>query len=194
MDIAAAYQKAWSFAPPRKCTEMHAAGLFESRGPHELRFAEFEFYSPAMIAEGDAYVSQQLVAGLFPIGGDRTGDRWCFDSRRRIGGTIPIAFCPHDGGAAKYVAPSFATFVYRLVLENLAVAHLFEGWGEDRAAMRAFTAKNLDLVDRWLLRRWSRRARETLDGAWPSYDDFDAFMRQDRAFSRLPRREFDHFR
>jgi hypothetical protein len=194
VDIAAAYESIWKFTPPRKCREMHAAGLFKSGGKNELFFAQFEFYSPATIAEGDAFVSQQLVSGLVPIGGDRTGDRWCFDTRQRIGGTIPVLFCPHDGGPALFVAPSFAAFVYRLVLENLSLAHLLEGWGKNRAAVRALTERNLAMVDRWMLRRWVTRANATLDGTWPTYESFDAFMRADRAFARMSAEEVEHFR
>jgi hypothetical protein len=194
MDIGAAYLSAWSFAPPRSCREMHAAGLFATGSPGALRFASFEVSPPGQIAEGDAFVSELLVGGLVPIGGDRTGDRWCFDRRRRFGGTTPIALCPHDGGGATYVAPSFAAFVYRLLLENLALAHLFEGWGEGREALRAITLHNLKLADRWLLRRWVRRVRAIARGEWPDGEAFDAFMREDPAFARLPEGEFEHFR
>jgi hypothetical protein len=193
VDIASAYEATWKFAPPRKCREMHAAGLFAPRAPTELRLALFEVYTPATIAEGDAFVSEQLVPGLLPIGGDRSGDRFCFDARLTIGGTTPVLYCPHDGGGARYVAPSVAAFVYRLVLENLSLAHLFEGWGEDRAALRALTVRNLALVDGWLLRRWARRANATLEAAWPTSEGLDAFMREDPAFARMPREEIEHF-
>jgi hypothetical protein len=193
VNVAAAYEAAWKFTPPKKCRDMHAAGLFKPHGKNELFFAQFEFYSPETIAEGDAFV-ERLVRGLIPIGGDRTGDRWCFDTRQRIGGTIPILFCPHDGGGARFVAPSFAAFVYRLVLENLALAPLLEGWGKNRAAVRALTDRNLAMIDRWMLRRWVRRAHSTLEGTWPSDEAFDGFMRADRAFTRMPDDELEHFR
>ncbi|MFO0612272.1 MAG: SMI1/KNR4 family protein [Polyangiaceae bacterium] len=192
MDIASAYQAVWSFTPPRKCREVHAAGL-AAHGALNLAF--FEFYSADEIAEGDAFVSEMLIPGLVPIGGDSTGDRWCFDARLRVGGTIPIAFCPHDGGGASYVAPSFAGFLYRLVLENLMYWEFYGRRGVDRAALRSLTLDNLRKLEPWLLHRWARRGREIASmDAWPTDDDFDAVMRQDRAFSRLPAGEFDHFR
>jgi hypothetical protein len=204
MDIAAAYAAAWNFSPPRSCRAMHAQGLFAASGPAVLRFGTFEVHSPAMIAEGDAFVTQQLVPGLIPIGGDRTGDRWCFDTRRRIGrradpggggpGTIPVAYCPHDGGGAQYVAPSFAAFVYRLIVENLALLHLFEGWGEERAGVSALTLANVDRAERWLLRRWAEHARAAVRAPWPTYEAFDGYIRRDPAFRRLPEGEFPHFR
>jgi hypothetical protein len=194
MDIVAAYRTIWQFSPPRTCREMHAAGLFDGSSPRALRFALFEVYPAEVIAEGDAFVTESLVGGLVPIGGDRSGDRWCFDSRRRIGGTTPVLFCPHDGGGARYVAPSFAGFVYRLVLENLVLAHLYAGWGTDRAGVRALTLRNREILDPWLLERWKRRALDTVAGEWPDDEGFEAFMRRDPAFARLPAEELEHFR
>ena len=104
MDIARAYERAWQFTPPRTCREIHAARLFEGRGKNVIdlpvRLAVFEVYGPKQIAQGDAWVAEDLIPGLVPIGGDSSGDRWCFDTRVRIGGTIPVLHCPHDGGGA----------------------------------------------------------------------------------------------
>lgn len=194
MKIADAYTSAWEFSPPRKCREIHDAGLLAS-GPDALDLAVFEFYDAETIADGDAFVSEQLIPGLVPIGGDSSGDRWCFDSRLRIGGTIPVAHCPHDGGGATYVAPSFASFLYRVVLENLVLGHLYAGRGSSRSELRALTLGNLRRLEPWLLRRWLRRGRAVAaSDAWPTYEGFDAFLRTDPAFARLPSGAFDHFR
>lgn len=194
MNIAEAYAAIWAFDPPRTCREMHAAGLFDQR-PRALEFAFFEVYDAVTIAEGDAYVAESLVPGLVPIGGDRSGDRWCFDTRTRIGGTIPVAHCPHDGGGAVYVAPSFAAFMYRLVLENLVFGETFARRGTGPEALAALTLANLERVEPWLLRRWGKRGRALARGPGaPTHDAFEAFLRADPAFARLPTDAFDHFR
>lgn len=194
MNVTEAYRSTWDFTPPRKCAEIHGAGLL-SAGPDALDVAVFEFYDAETIAEGDAFVSEQLVPGLVPVGGDSSGDRWCFDTRRRIGGTIPIAYCPHDGGGATYVAPSFAGFVYRVVLENLVLGHLYAGRGSSRSDLRSLTLGNLRRLEPWLLRRWVERARSVASSdAWPTYEGFEEFMRGDPAFARLPSEAFEHFK
>lgn len=192
--IADAYKSAWRFTPPRKCREMHDAGLFDPQSKRYVDLGVFEVYGTASIAKGDVFVSEMLIDGLVPIGGDSSGDAWCFEARRRIGGTMPVLACPHDGGGATYVAPSFAGFVYRLVLENLLHAHIFEDKGIDHAALVRLTKKNLEILEPWLLGRWTRRALTTLGGRWPTFKTFDAFMREDRAFAQLPTDEIDHFR
>jgi hypothetical protein len=55
MDITEAYESVWKFAPPRKCREMQASGLFHLRTPREqiLNIGIFEVYDAATIAEGD---------------------------------------------------------------------------------------------------------------------------------------------
>lgn len=192
--IADAYQTTWRFTAPRKCREMHEAGVFNPKSEQYVDLGVFEVYEAASIAKGDVFVSEMLIDGLVPIGGDSSGDAWCFDARTRLHGTTPVLACPHDGGGATYVAPSFAGFVYRLVLENLLHAHIFEDKGIDRAALVRLTKNNLGILAPWLLPRWIRRALTTLEGAWPTFKTFDAFMHEDRAFARLPRDELDHFR
>ena len=189
MDIATAYERTWGFSPPRTCREMHAAGLFDPRSPAALRLAVFEVYDAVTIAKGDAFVRDCLIPGLVPVGGDRSGDRWCFDTRRRIGGTIPVLACPHDGGGATYVAPSFAAFVYTRVLEGVLQAHRS---ADDRNGVRRLTLEHLDRLDRWLLRRWVRRAKAMLDGEWPTHRTFDAWLREDPSFAWLPTDELEH--
>jgi len=173
---------------------MHDAGIFDPKSKRYVDFGVFDVYEAEAIAKGDVFVSEMLIDRLVPIGGDGSGDAWCFDARTRLHGTTPILACPHDGGGATYVAPSFAGFIYRLVLENLLHAHIFEAKGIDRAALLRLTKRHLELLEPWLLRRWIRRALATLDGAWPPFETFDSFMRQDRAFARLPSDEVDHFR
>jgi hypothetical protein len=194
MDIKNAYERLWCYAAPRKCREMHDANLFNPNAPRSLRLAVFEVYDGDKIAKGDVYVAENLAAGLVPIGGDSSGDRWCFDTRLRIGGTTPVLNCPHDGSGATYEAPSFTAFIYRLVLENLVHAHIFEGRGVDRRGLVALTLENLALLSPWLLRRWVRRAKEALAGPWPTHESFDGWMREDPAFRRLPEGEHEHFR
>lgn len=191
MKIREAYGRAWKYKPPRKVRAMHDAGIF---GDGKLRFAVFEFYDPETIADGDAWVADDLVPGLVPIGGDSSGDRWCFDTRMRIGGTTPILHCPHDGGGAVYVAPSFAGFVYRLILENLLYTHIFADRGIDRAGVKALTQRNLKLAGPWLLKRWQRDALTLVEGTWPEPKGFDALMRRDPAFAAMPDEELEHFR
>lgn len=191
MKIREAYGRAWKYKPPRKVRAMHDAGLFVDG---KLRFAVFEFYDPETIADGDAWVADDLVPGLVPIGGDSSGDRWCFDTRMRIGGTTPILHCPHDGGGAVYVAPSFAGFVYRQIVENLIYAHIFADRGIDRAGVKALTLRNLKLAGPWLLKRWQRDALALVEGTWPEPKGFDAWMRKDPAFAAMPDEELEHFR
>ena len=122
---------------------MHEAGLFDPKSAHALSFAVFEIFDAETIAAGDAYVAEELIDGLVPIGGDSSGDRWCFDTRRKIHGTTPVLYCPHDGGDAEYVAPSFAAFVFRLIAFNLALTHIFTGRGLDAASITALTQTNV---------------------------------------------------
>lgn len=191
MKIREAYGRAWKYKPPRKVRAMHDAGLFADG---KLRFAVFEFYDPETIADGDAWVADDLVPGLVPIGGDSSGDRWCFDTRMRIGGTTPILHCPHDGGGAVYVAPSFAGFVYRQIVENLGYAAVFADRGIDRAGVKALTLRNLKLAGPWLLKRWQRNALALLEGTWPDPKGVDAWLRNDPAFAAMPDEELEHFR
>ncbi len=194
MNITEAYRATWAFDAPRKCREIHDAGLLAA-SPDALDLSVFEFDDADTIADGDAFVSEELVPGLVPIGGDSSGDRWCFDTRLRIGGTIPVAHCPHDGGGATYVAPSFAGFLYRVVLENLVLGHLYAGRGGSRADLRSLTLGNLRRLEPWLLARWTRRGRAvTSSDVWPAHSDLDAFLREDRAFARMPTSAFEHFK
>lgn len=191
MRIREAYGRAWKYNPPRKVRAMHDAGLFTDG---KLRFAVFEFYDPETIADGDAWVADDLIAGLVPIGGDSSGDRWCFDTRMKIGGTTPILHCPHDGGGAIYVAPSFAGFVYRQILENLLHADVFDGRGIDRAGVKALSLRNVKLAAPWLLKRWQKDALALIEGTWPDQKALEAFIRRDPAFAAMPDDEIEHFR
>lgn len=144
---------------------MHAAGLFDLAKPNALSLGAFEIYDAKTIVEGDAFVEESLIPRLVPIGGDRSGDRWCFDARRKRDGHTAILHCPHDGGGALYVAPSFAAFIYRLVTENR-------------------TPENIARVRPWMLKRWR--------GALSSPDPID--LAEDPAFATLPEDEIEHFR
>ena len=163
MRIEKAYRDAWNFKPPLSCREMHAAGLF--RGPKALQLRGAEIYDAETISEGDSFVAETLIPKLIPIGGDKSGDRWCFDARRKLDGRTAVLHCPHDGGGATFVAPSFAAFIYLLVADNR-------------------TKENIERVRPWMLKRWLR--------ALASEGDID--VTEDPAFVNLPEDEFDHFR
>lgn len=163
MRIEKAYRDAWNFRPPRACREMHAAGLFD--GPRGLKLGGAEIYDAETIAEGDAFVSESLIPRLIPIGGDQSGDRWCFDARHKLDGRTAVLHCPHDGGGATFIAPSFAAFIFRLVAEHR-------------------TKENIERVRPWMLKRWLR--------ALSSGGEID--VTADPAFANLPDDEIDHFR
>jgi hypothetical protein len=84
--------------------------------------------------------------------------------------------------------------MYRLVVENLLSAHIFEDRGVDKNGLRKITRENLALLAPWILRRWAARLEGTLDGTWPTYKTVDRWLRDDPAFARLPTDEIEHFR
>lgn len=187
--IEAAYERVWQFPAPRRCVEMHAAGLFGRDPARALDLTGFDVYDAETIAEGDVFVTDELVAGLVPIGGDRSGDRWCFDTRLRVGGTIPVLHCPHDGGGGVYVAPSFAGFVFRLVSERLTETRA------PRAGTNAsIIGENAAKAGPFWLRRWARTLRLAATEAPLTTVDWEVWLRRDPAFARLPAGEHDVFR
>jgi hypothetical protein len=207
VDIALAYRNAWSYRPPKTFRAMWAAGLLEpfstkpfgawgdvarkwlaTGEPRRLILFPYEIYDATTIAEGDAFVRERLVPGLVPIAGDGSGDRWCFDTRLRIGGTTPVMHVPHDGGGGVYVAPSFAAFVYRTIIEQMHYQHMFEAWDFSRDDVLRLVERDLDLAKPWLLRRWQRTPKK-----WPSYRELEEFFARDPAFARLPGGELDVF-
>lgn len=210
MEMAEAMRAAWGYRPPRSFLEMHRARLFDvpntprNEWPAEIRrwtatgaparvwLTVFELDAADRVAGGNAFVSESLAPGLVPIGGDGSGDAWCFDTRRKLHGTTPIVHVPHDGGGGVYVAPSFAGFVHRLLLENLQVLHVYLGWGLTRADLAATTLRGAEAASPWLLRRWRRDAeRVARSGSWPDPRQLEAHLRKDPAFARLPRGEHD---
>lgn len=189
LEIGTAYQGAWGFVAPRRCVEMHASGLFGRDPARALGQLGFDVYDAETIAEGDVFVAEELVAGLVPIGGDRSGDRWCFDTRLRVGGTIPVLHCPHDGGGGVYVAPSFAGFVFRLVSERLTETRA------PRAGTNAsIIGENAAKAGPFWLRRWARMLRLAATEAPLTTAAWEAWLRGDAAFARLPAGEVDVFR
>lgn len=194
MDARRVYLQLWKYEPPPACVEMHQAGFFEPRSSRALSFAVFEFFDAKMLAEGDAFVSEQLVPGLVPIGGDRTGDRWCFDGRPTTKTPGAVVHCPHDGGGAVHVAPDFTAFVFRLCVENLALLPLFERWGKSREEVVAISDANLTATRPWLgpraavLEKWIRSSK------WPEEERLESHLREDAAFAALPTGPFEHFR
>lgn len=203
--IAEAYRTTWTFHVPRSCRAMHAAGLLEpppgawrrlpfaSLPKDRLVFVVFEMDDAKTVAEGDVFVRDSLIDGLVPIGGDGSGDRFCFDARQRKHGTTPVVLAPHDGGGATYVAPSFAGFVFRLCVENLLYAHLLPAFS--RRDLAELTHRNAELAKPFLLPRWTSRLHAVADASrWPTFRELDAFFAKDPAFARLPRDEFEHFR
>jgi hypothetical protein len=212
-DIAAAMRAVWGYSPPRKYVEMHEARLFVAptgprarwrddilRGnatgqPPRVLLALAEIDGPDVIASGNAFVSEMLVPGLVPIGGDGSGDAYCFDTRGKIGGTTPVLYVPHDGGGAVYVAPSFAGFVHFLILQNLQSLHFYEGWGLTRADLIQTSLRSAEAAARWLLPRWRRRIIDVLaSDVWPTSRTLPALLAEDPAFARMPRGEQDVFR
>ncbi len=213
MDIVDAMHEAWRYRPPRKYVEMLRGGLFDgpdgprNAWPPEIRrwlstgkpsrvlLIVFEIDSPEIVADGNDFVKESLVPGLVPFGGDSSGDAWCFDTRKRISGTTPILYVPHDGGSAVYVAPSFAGFVYRSILENLQYLHFYEDWKLTRADLAATTRRSAEAAAPWLLRRWLRNIEDVLrSDDWPTYKTLDPMLARDPAFARLPPGEHDVFR
>lgn len=206
MDMADAMKKAWSYRAPRSYLEMHRAHLFEgwdqsppaierwtkTGKPPRLLLTVFQMHTAETVVEGHAFVSEMLLPGLVPIGGDRSGDAWCFDTRRKIGGTTPIMHVPHDGGGGVYVAPSFAGFVYALLLENLQYLQL---WQSTRDDLVAATLRNTETAAPWLLRRWREDVeRVARSSTWPDFHGLSKHLRRDPAFARLPEGEQDVFR
>lgn len=189
-----AYEEVWKFAPPASCVAMHAAGLFTPKGPNCLQFATFEFLSAEEIAEDDVFVRESLADGFVPIGGDSTGDRWCFDTRKETPHPNAIIYCPHDMIGADVVAPTFEALVYRLIAFNLCVAHLWRGWGTNDAALRALTEKNLAIAKPWMRAAWIARLEALTPATWPKYEDFDAWMRETAEFAALPTEQIPQFR
>lgn len=213
IDIVAAMEKAWSFTPPRSYVEMHRAGLFDYPDvprnqwpPHLKAFAAtgqpprvfltvFEIDSADVVADGNDFVSEMLVPGLVPIGGDSSGDAWCFDIRTRVGGTIPIMHVPHDGGGGVYVAPSFAGFVYSQILENLQYLHFYEGWKLTREDLAGTTRRSAESAAPWLLGRWKKDIDRVLEkDTWPTFKTLPKLLARDPAFAKLPPGEHDVFR
>jgi hypothetical protein len=216
-DIVAAMKKTWSFTPPRSYVEMHRAGLFEypnvprnqwpplikrwSSEPPRVFLTVFEVDSADVVARQEhrnTFVTEMLVPGLVPIGGDGSGDAWCFDTRTKIGGMTPIVHVPHDGGGGVYVAPSFAGFVYYLILQNLQYLHFFESWKLTHADLAAVTRRSAESAAPWLLRRWRSEVERTVraDGVsgWPTYKTLPQLLARDPAFARLPPGEHDVFK
>jgi hypothetical protein len=213
MDIALAMKTAWDFTPPRSYVEMHRAGLFDAptgprnSWPPEIRrwietgtparvlLTVFEIDSPEIVAEGNVFVTDSLVPGLVPIGGDSSGDAWCFDTRTKVNGTTPILHAPHDGGGGVYVAPSFAGFVLYLILEIVQYLHFYESWGLTRTDLAAATRRCLEAASPWLLPRWQRRAERIVASKdWPTARTLSSVLARDPAFARLPPGEHDIFR
>jgi hypothetical protein len=212
-DIVDAMRATWGHRPPRTYVEMHRAGLFDvpdtprNQWPPEIRkwiatgaprrvwLTVFEIDSPDVVADGNTFVSDMLVPGLVAIGGDGSGDAWCFDTRRKIHGTTPVMHVPHDGGGGVYVAPSFAGFVVYLILENLQYLHFYEDWKLSRADLAAATQRSVEAASPWLLQRWRRTVLEVIaGGTWPTYRSLRGLLARDPAFARLPEGEHDVFR
>lgn len=216
MDLRSAYRARWSFRAPRSFLTMHAAGLFvplagsreewaialrtsTAKGTRpRIVFGTVEIFDAETIAEGDAWVEEDLIPGLVPLGGDGSGDRYCFDARGKLHGTTAVALCPHDGGGATYVAPSFAGFVFRTLLEDMASGHVWTNRGFSQNDMVGLFQRNLAASRRYLLKRWARAIAAVIArgerGDWPKKEEILSMLAQDTAFARLPEEEFDHFR
>lgn len=210
MDIEAAVKATWGWRPPRTYVEMSRAGLFDglrgARGeaialwvatgePTRLVHAIFDLDSADVVAAGNAFVKDDLVEGLVPIGGDGSGDAWCFDTRTKLGGTTPVLHVSHDGGGATFVAPSFAAFVYYLLLDNLRYQHFYDRWGLGRAGLVTATRRNLQAAAPWLLGRWRRHVERVIEtGRWPTFGTLGRRLAEDPAFARLPKGEQHVFR
>ncbi|TVR14548.1 MAG: hypothetical protein EA401_04270 [Planctomycetota bacterium] len=120
----AAWIECYGGLPPQSWQQALNSGWCDPHHPHYLQVSDLQWLSPEAIL---AYrFPDDQVPGLIPFAVTSNDDRWCWYRPWKHAGGLPVVYCPHEDEVAYAYAPDFASWVFRMVVEEYACTCLTE--------------------------------------------------------------------
>lgn len=197
-DALAAIVRRYDFHPPELWQSMVAHGHLDCHHADHLQFTDLVWLAPEQIA--NYRFAATSIDGLIPFAETLNHDTWCWYPGIDRSVVTPVVYCPDEDEVAVIYAPDFASFLYRLLLEELTHTFLVERSNTTiaREQLHSYiTILSGLLPEAWMtelaaVRERPLRATEVNFYGMLSEDEARTLLEKHVPYARLDE-EFEHF-
>ncbi len=187
-----------AFSLPHSFFRLHEDGCCDPHNEMHIQFTDMLWLTPEQMENWT--FDKRSIDGFIPFAQTLNHDCWCFAPHIDSNAPAPVAFCPEEDEVAVLYAPDFASFLYRMMLDEMASTYLV---ARESFAEASYLIRNYALqVCTYLPTAWAERLTDLAERqlcetddvnfyGMLSQDELEQIIAEDISYDRLDE-EFEH--